>query len=396
VYRFLLSPRWLGGLALAIAAATVMVFLGIWQWHRYEERTAVNNRIDAADTIAALPLTSVLSTPTTPGTAGHVDSDRSWTKVTVAGRYDPAHEIQARGRTVNGDVGFEIVTPLVLADGTAVLIDRGWVPESGDALSAPKFPAAPTGPVTVVGQIHLSESRSTPVQHRDGRLDTRRISVPRLARAMPYPMYGAYVLLTAQTPPASTQFTQIPIDHEDAWMNAGYTVQWWLFAGMALFAFGWQARKEALGENPPPKSARQPVPARPSPALASPALASPALASPALASSDRASSDRASSDRASSDRVADSDLRRAVAEPALDRVAESDLRLAAASSPVLDRVAESDRRRAAAKDAPAGRVGRFGRRAAKPAAQADPTLDRVAESDLRAAEQAAESARRPD
>ena len=54
MYRFLLTPRWLGGLALAIAAAVVMVFLGIWQWHRYEERSAVNNRIDAADTVAAV------------------------------------------------------------------------------------------------------------------------------------------------------------------------------------------------------------------------------------------------------------------------------------------------------------------------------------------------------
>jgi cytochrome oxidase assembly protein ShyY1 len=310
VYRFLLSPRWLGGLALAIAAAVVMVFLGIWQWHRYEERTTVNNRIDAADTVAPLPLTAVLPTPTTPGAAGSAPGgNRSWTKVTVAGRYDPANEIQARGRTVNGNVGFEIITPLILTDGSAVLIDRGWVPQGGDALTAPKFPAAPTGPVTVVGQIHLSESRGTPVQHRDGRLDTRRISVPRLARAMPYPVYGAYVLLTAQTPTASAQFTQIPIDHEDAWMNAGYTVQWWLFAGMALFAFGWQARKEARGENPPPKSARQPVPA-----------------GHADATSDRVAPDPVVPDRAA-----------ARADPAMDRVAESDQRAA-------ERAAQSARR----------------------------------------------------
>src|ERR1044072_8734977 len=62
---------------------------------------------------------------------------------------------------------------------------------------------------------------------------------------MAYPMYGAYVLLTAQTPAADPAFTRIPIDHEDSWQNAGYTVQWWLFAGMALFSYGLQARKEA-------------------------------------------------------------------------------------------------------------------------------------------------------
>ncbi|HEY7273247.1 MAG TPA: SURF1 family protein [Actinoplanes sp.] len=287
MYRFLLTPRWLGALALAIAAAVAMVFLGVWQLNRYEQRAATNHRIDAAASAAAVPLSGVLSAPTAAGRAGPAPRhDAAWTKVTVTGRYDPTHEIQARGRTVDGDVGFEIVTPLVLADGSAVLVDRGWIPPAGDALAAPVVPAAPPGPVTVVGQVHLSESHPTPVAHRDGRLDTRRISVPRLAAQMPYPVYGAYVLLTSQSPPADPVFRPIPIDHEDAWQNAGYTVQWWLFAAMALFLYGWLAWKEARGD----------APVRPR--------------------------DAASPDAASPDRVADVEL--------LDRVAESDRRAAAA------------------------------------------------------------------
>ncbi|HEX5200711.1 MAG TPA: SURF1 family protein [Actinoplanes sp.] len=247
MYRFLLTPRWLGAAALAVVAAVIMVMLGNWQLRRYEERSAINDRIDAADSVQAVPLTSVLTTPTAAGTAGaSPGKGLAWTKVTVGGRYDVTHEIQARGRTVDGDVGFEIITPLVLPDGTAVLVDRGWVPAPpGGAGAAPAVPAAPSGDVTVVGQVHLSESRPTAIEHRNGRLDTRRVSVTRLAGEMPYPVYGAYVLLTQQTPANDPAFTRIPIDHEDAWQNGGYAVQWWLFAGMALIAFGWQARKEA-------------------------------------------------------------------------------------------------------------------------------------------------------
>src|SRR5262245_15099290 len=126
-----------------------MVMLGNWQLHRYQERSAVNNRIDAADSVAAVPMTSVMARPATAGAAGTAPSKHlAWTKVTVSGQYDPAHEIQARGRTVDGDVGYEIVTPLVLDDGTAVLVDRGWVPApEGGATAAPNVPAAPTGPV---------------------------------------------------------------------------------------------------------------------------------------------------------------------------------------------------------------------------------------------------------
>ena len=248
MYRFLLTPRWLAAAALTVAASVIMVFLGNWQLHRYQERSAINARIDAADSVPAVPLASVLAKPAAPGRPGaSPGADAAWTKVTVTGRYDPAHEIQARGRTVDGSVGFEIVTPLLLPDGAAVLIDRGWVPsKDGDAVSAPVAPAAPTGEVTVVGQVHLSESRPAPLARRDGRIDTRRIAVPKLAAALPFPVYGAYLLVSDPEP----GFTRVPIKHEDSWQNGGYAVQWWLFAVMALLAYGWQARKEAQGDTP--------------------------------------------------------------------------------------------------------------------------------------------------
>jgi cytochrome oxidase assembly protein ShyY1 len=252
VYRFLLSPRWLGGAALAVAAAAVMVLLGNWQLGRYHERSAINARIDAAAGGTPMPLTSTLPRPAAVGTAGRSPTaDTAWAKVMVTGRYDSGHEILARGRTVAGEVGFEIVTPLLLDDGTAVLVDRGWVPPAeGGAIAAPTVPATPAGPVTVIGQVHLSESRPAPLDRRDGRIDTRRIAVPQLAGELPYPVYGAYLLLTEQTPAADPLFVAIPIDHENAWQNGGYAVQWWMFAAMALAAFGWQARREARGDAP--------------------------------------------------------------------------------------------------------------------------------------------------
>jgi cytochrome oxidase assembly protein ShyY1 len=254
VYRFLLTPRWLGGAALAVAAAVVMVMLGNWQLSRYHERSAINARIDAGDVGQAAPINEVLRKPTAPGVPGPApQADSEWSPVTVTGRYDTTHEIQARGRTVEGQVGFEIVTPLLLDDGTAVLVNRGWVPPSaGGAIAAPTVPPAPTGTVTVVGRVHFSESRPTPLQDRDGRIDTRRISITQLAPALPYPVYGVYLLLTEQTPAADPLFVPIDIDRENAWQNGGYAVQWWIFAGMALVAFGWQARREARGDIRPP------------------------------------------------------------------------------------------------------------------------------------------------
>jgi cytochrome oxidase assembly protein ShyY1 len=99
--------------------------------------------------------------------------------------------------------------------------------------------------VTVVGRVRLSESGAGMVERRDGRLETRRIGVPQLARELPYPLYGAYLLLDEQTPAADPVFRAVPVRHENNWQNFGYVVQWWIFAGMTLVAYGWVARREA-------------------------------------------------------------------------------------------------------------------------------------------------------
>ncbi|MEV6811005.1 SURF1 family protein [Micromonospora sp. NPDC051296] len=248
MYRFLLTPRWLGILALTLVAAMVMVALGNWQLDRYRGRTAVNERIDAGLRMAPAPLREALPAPTGgPGTAGPPASEeRTFTRVTVTGRYDTDNIVLVRGRTVESKVGFEVVTPLVLADGTAVLVDRGWIPPApGGAMAQPQVPATPTGEVTVEGRVHPSESGAGTVTRREGRLETRRVAVPQLARELPYPVHGAYLLLDEQTPAADPVFKAVPVGHANNWQNLGYVVQWWIFAAMTLFGYGWVARREA-------------------------------------------------------------------------------------------------------------------------------------------------------
>ncbi len=249
VYRFLLTPRWLGALALTLVAAVAMVLLGNWQLDRYHERSAVNERIDAGLRMTPVPLADAVAAPTGgAGTVGPVPAEeRTWTKVTVTGRYDTSNVVLVRGRSVDRTVGFEVLTPLVLADGTAVLVDRGWIPPApgGDATAQPVVPAAPAGDVTVTGRIRPGEEGSLPVARRDGKLETRRIVLPRLAAELPYPVYGGYVLLDEQTPPADPVFKAIPVGYTNNWQNFGYVIQWWIFAAMTVFGYGYFARRDA-------------------------------------------------------------------------------------------------------------------------------------------------------
>jgi cytochrome oxidase assembly protein ShyY1 len=244
VYRFLATPRWLGLAALALLLATVMVGLGNWQLQRYHARAAINARIDAGGSGPAVPIARILPPP--GGADGRVGppppAAAEWTRVQVTGRYDQNHETLARGRTVEGGVGFEVLTPLVLDDGSTVLVDRGWLASPpGGALVKPDVPAAPAGEVTVIGALRRPESGADkPANHT-----VRRISPATLS--LPYPVYGGYVILDEQTPAADSKFTPVPAGHENAWQNAGYVVQWWAFAALTVFGYGYLARREARG-----------------------------------------------------------------------------------------------------------------------------------------------------
>lgn len=223
-----------------VTIAVVMIGLGRWQLHRYEQRTAVNNRIDAGTTAAPVPGPQVLRLGSAPG------PDAEWTRVSLDGRYDPANEIVVRGRTLDATVGFEILTPLVLADGAAVLVDRGWLAATGGgATAAVVIPPAPTGPVTVTGRVRLAESRPGSVTITGGHLDVRRIDPVTLAPHLPYPLYGGYVALDAQQPPADATLRPLPTERENAWLNLGYAVQWWMFALLSVSGLIWVIRREA-------------------------------------------------------------------------------------------------------------------------------------------------------
>lgn len=241
VYRFLATPKWVGFAALMVALSAIMVGLGFWQLDRYHLHHGVNVRIDRANATAPVPIDTVIAR-TRPATAA-----QAWARVSVTGTYDPARTVIARDRSVNSTVGFEILVPLDLADGSTIMVDRGWIPPgTGNGLTAPPFAAVPAGPVTVTGRIHLPESKGEKPIEINGQTTVRRIDPRMIAPTIGLTSaYTDYLLLDKQNPPAAAGFTRIPADRQNSWLNAGYTVQWWVFSALALVLFAWAARREA-------------------------------------------------------------------------------------------------------------------------------------------------------
>src|SRR5262245_45874851 len=117
-----------------------MVGLGFWQLDRYQTRHAFNVRVSQAAKAAPVPLATVTAV------GRPAAEDQAWTRVRATGMYDPGKTVLARDRTVNGSVGFEILTPLVLADNSVIMVDRGFLASPSAGLAVPPVPAAPSGP----------------------------------------------------------------------------------------------------------------------------------------------------------------------------------------------------------------------------------------------------------
>lgn len=105
----------------AVLVAALCVGAGIWQLDRLSQRRARNAGLAARLALPPLELRA--------GTSA--DSARQ-RRVVARGVYDFAAERTWPGRSFDGTPGVALITPLRLADGAAVLVDRGWVP-SADA-----------------------------------------------------------------------------------------------------------------------------------------------------------------------------------------------------------------------------------------------------------------------
>ncbi len=244
VYRFLLTRRWLAFHLLVLLLIPAFFFLGKWQFGRFEERSASSERTTANLNSAPVPLDRLDTV------GGTVSSDVKFRPVTVTGKYDASHELLVRRRPQNSRVGFYVVTPLVTPQG-AVLVNRGWVPAGATAETRPEVPPPPSGEVTVTGRLKPSETEDTTgIRNRSAGLPAGQVllvNTTDIGATLPYRLYGGFVELTGQRPTADRAPEPVPAPDlgGGGGLNLAYSVQWWLFIGVAVGGWFLLIRREA-------------------------------------------------------------------------------------------------------------------------------------------------------
>lgn len=258
VLGVLLAPRLLPLHLLGAAATVAAVLLGLWQLDAWQAQREAEAR-DLTD-LAPAALDEVLSAddPFPSAAVGR--------PVEVSGRWVPDASFLVSDREHAGASGFWAVTPVAVCDdpdrcahAPALLVVRGWT------ASPDRAPAAPDGPVSLTGWLQPAEGTGRPdPDPADDVLPELRIADA--IQRVDQDLYGGYLISERAEPAAGTAGLDpvSPASLPDPSSGTGlrnllYAVQWWVFAGFALFVWWRWSRDEVerARRSAPPEPARE-------------------------------------------------------------------------------------------------------------------------------------------
>ena len=145
------------GLA-TLAGVIALTGLGLWQVERLAWKEAILARIETRVAAAPAPV------PLEGAWPGLAPDDYDYRHVTATGRFEHTKEALVfrtleAGKASEGGAGWLVLTPLRLPDGSAVIVNRGFVPDAKrDPTTRAEGQAA--GDVTVTGLMRPPETRN--------------------------------------------------------------------------------------------------------------------------------------------------------------------------------------------------------------------------------------------
>ena len=138
----------------------VLLALGTWQVQRLYWKEALIAAREARARKAPIALPAEIAAP------GALE----FRPVRLDGRFRHDRELYLAARVRRGRTGLHVITPLVLDDGRAVLVDRGWVPP-GRKAPATRAEGQIKGPVSVLGHLRPGGWNGAELFRPDNRRD---------------------------------------------------------------------------------------------------------------------------------------------------------------------------------------------------------------------------------
>ena len=226
-YRFLFSPKWIAFHLLVVVVVVAMVNLAFWQLRRLDQRREFNAQVRANANQPIADFGDVVTSSIDPSTV-------EWRRVRVDGTYLPDHQFLVVNRSQNGETGQNVVDALQLDDGSLLLVNRGFVPETDEV------PPPPQGPVAVTGRLRVSERRATGQaadEGGDALTEIRRIDLGVLSEQFDASVQPMYLEQLESTPADAASLEPIVAPTLDEGPHLSYTIQWFIFSVCVIV--GW-------------------------------------------------------------------------------------------------------------------------------------------------------------
>lgn len=146
-----------------LALVALLIALGTWQVHRLSWKLDLIARVDAR--VHAEPVAPPAQADWSKVNA----ADDEYRRVTASGTFENDKETLVTASTALG-AGYWVLTPLRLADGSAILVNRGFVPpDRRDPASRPDSDIV--GAANVTGLMRMSEPKGMLLRSNDPAAD---------------------------------------------------------------------------------------------------------------------------------------------------------------------------------------------------------------------------------
>jgi surfeit locus 1 family protein len=198
----------------------VLAGLGVWQLERAAYKQQLQAEYDRRQDEPPLPLHATLESP----------EALRFRRVRVRGRYEPQYQLLLDNRVHLGQVGYHVLTPLRIENGTwRVLVNRGWVALGRDREQLPRL-ETPAGLVEITGiaavpqpgGFHLGGARPPGAGWQPV---WQYLDLAEYAQAVPFALQPVVVLLDPESP-AGGLVRQWARPDTGVSTHRGYAFQW--------------------------------------------------------------------------------------------------------------------------------------------------------------------------
>ncbi len=223
--------RWLVTAAAALGVL-LTARLGWWQLDRAAQKTALAEAIERRATLPPLDADHL------PRSAAQADEELQ-RPVRLRGRWLVQHTVFLDNRAQRGRAGFIVVTPLLLAPGDAVLVQRGWAPR--DFVDRTRLPVVPSaaGEVTVSGRISWPPSPLMAFGDDGAGVLRQNLQIAAFAREIGTALRPLSIQQTAESGPPDGLQRDWALPPSDVGKHRGYAAQWFALAALIAGLYLW-------------------------------------------------------------------------------------------------------------------------------------------------------------